>query len=66
MENTENECVIDGVKYVASDGHLLDMCLGCVGEINDYLCDSLPLCCGDHREDNRCVIFVKAEETKGK
>lgn len=62
MKNTENECIIDGVKYVSEKSG--NNCFGCAGE-GSKLCIKLPECSNADRHDNRDVIFVKFKDKKG-
>lgn len=59
-ERNENECVINGVRYVAQETRVTK-CNGCAAEGDDVLCFALPQCGPYHRHAGNNVIFVAAD-----
>jgi len=58
--SNQNEFEMDGAMYdavthVGED----DECPGCAGDKNFSICNRLPVCHADDREDGRMVVWVR-------
>jgi hypothetical protein len=58
-QKNENECYVDGKKYIAVSNDDIDKsCCGCAGSNNDGLCAELYLCTSMARQDKRQIVWV--------